>query len=151
VGPPTQTWLLGATQAQAPWWAKHLQTLAPQGAQLTGWDWDTPAFWQALTETPWPTQRHCLLLVHLGSTGAEGTPTNEARVRAWLAQAGQPHRLFYLDLDPPGQTAATEARLLRGLGWTRLSHRNNHAVWQCNGCSDPGCEQRLFGDRLLNR
>lgn len=147
LGTTTHTLLLGAASAQPRGWATRLQPLAPLGTTLTACEWGQAGWWTVFTQAPRPAPWTCLLLLHLGGSHPTAQPSDrwaEDQARTWLAQNKHNHRLFYLDLLPGEDLAATQSRLLRALGYTPLVHPNNHAVWSCNGCSDPDCERRLF-------
>jgi hypothetical protein len=139
----TNAFLLGGLAAAAEQWADGLRAWAPPGAHLSGWNWHQPGWQHAVATTPGV----CLLLLQINPQPhpvglSERVAENNAR--AWLAQHGHTHRLFYLDLLPGEPQTQTLSRLLRALGYTVLQHPNNHAVWSCNGCSDPDCERRTF-------
>jgi len=79
-------------------------------------------------------------------------------VRQALADAGMPYRVVYgqgprrlnnalLALGLQGEDLTAQDTRVNG----QFSINQGRSLWQCNECSDPGCEHKLFTNLLARR
>lgn len=84
------------------------------------------------------------LLVALDPSMADERDT-DTLLRAALDRAGVPFAVIH------GQGAEQVANALRALGLGASAKPGRIAAWDCDKCSDPVCEHRLFTDLLRGR
>lgn len=91
-------------------------------------------------------RRHaCTLLVGLDAHADAQCERTDALLRAALAGAGLPFAVIH------GQGGERLANALRALGLEAPEAPRRIAPFDCDKCSDPVCEHRLFTDLLRRR
>ncbi|MEY3939521.1 MAG: hypothetical protein RL659_2363, partial [Pseudomonadota bacterium] len=90
--------------------------------------------------------------------GAQLRISADNLVRQALADAGMPYRVVYgqgprrlnnalLALGLQGEDLSAQETRVNG----QFSINQGRSLWQCNECSDPGCEHKLFTRLIAHR
>ena len=159
-GVPASVWLLDGTQdtlAALPVLPQALAQAMAQRHSGVQWRWlpHPPAHGDNLADHLQTGRMQLVLLVEEQATPCMA----ETHWRHWLQEGGWPHAVLHLPGPAMASGQPDDALLNRLAACTGLPHsapaQRARRAWQhwgdCEGCSDPACEQRLFQALLVSR